>query len=380
MRTFKISHIERYIFGPLVWSVSVGLLVFILLWMAPEAFFKIVQAVQVGQVSLKTGLYMLVLQIPEIILYALPMAALMGSVFVVRRLNQDLEWVAFLSLGIPYSRIYRPFVVLGIGLLLMMIVIQNIFLPWAQPKLMHLQQAYGIKAKSPTSALLAIPPRLSNETEGLLLLGNVKTSTLAEDVVWLRFMKNPNPAMMPYMSHWIKAERLRLIDSMTQESVFEDTMEIQLGPKGRIRQSGDTNQTLTHTLINFEPLFSILEYPPEGQKLNKLFEAIPVLKHYKQLQTLGAVDNAIWDRVASPLAIPILLLMGIPMALEGPRKRTTQPFTLAALALFIYLVARPLASQLASTGMLSGSVAAFIPLVGLLTFYIVLLQRQHSGD
>jgi lipopolysaccharide export LptBFGC system permease protein LptF len=376
----RISQVERYIFWPLLWSVSVGLLVFILLWMAPEAFFKIVQAVQAGSISLKTGAYMLILQIPSIVIYALPMASLMGSVFVVRRLNQDLEWVAFLSLGIPYSRIYRPFLVLGAGLLLTMVAIQNVFLPWAQPKLMELQEVYDLKSKAPVSALLATPPQEADNTEGLLLLGNVKTDRLAEDVVWLRFTQNPNPALMPYISHWTTAERLRLLDNASQEAVFEEAADIELGPEGRIRQSDKSKQAMTHRLANFQPLFAILEHPPEGQHLRDLFKAIPVLRHYKQFQTLGGVDNAIWDRLTSPLAIPILLLMGIPMALEGPRKRTTQPFTLAALALFIYLVARPLASQLASTGMLAGSLAAFIPLVGLLMFYVFLLKRQHSGE
>jgi lipopolysaccharide export LptBFGC system permease protein LptF len=108
-----------------------------------------------------------------------------------------------------------------------------------------------------------------------------------------------------------------------------------------------------------------------------LLKSRAVLQRYRQWQMLGQVENTLWDRLTTPLAIPILVLLGIPIALEEPRKRSIKPLTLATLVLFVYLVAKPLATQIASTGMLHGSITALIPLALLGLLYLVILRIQR---
>jgi len=75
-----ISKVEGYLIRPLVLNVLLGVLIFTLIWMAPEEFFKVVQAIQNGDIPLKEGLTVLFLQVPDILIQALPMASLMASV------------------------------------------------------------------------------------------------------------------------------------------------------------------------------------------------------------------------------------------------------------------------------------------------------------
>jgi lipopolysaccharide export LptBFGC system permease protein LptF len=130
-------------------------------------------------------------------------------------------------------------------------------------------------------------------------------------------------------------------------------------------------------LPDFQRLLKIMTQDTKGHTVATLLKSRAVLQRYRQWQMLGQVENTLWDRLTTPLAIPILVLLGIPIALEEPRKRSIKPLTLATLVLFVYLVAKPLATQIASTGMLHGSITALIPLALLGLLYLVILRIQR---
>ena len=372
--TFHITRIERYIFLPLLINVMVGLLLFTLLWMTPEAFFKIVQAVQSGTLSFSTGLYVLLLQIPDILTQALPMATLMASVFLVRRFNQDLEWVAFSSLGIPWQRIQRPFVVLGILLMLTMVWIQNTVMPQTFPTLKHMQYQYGLKNPKPISALVSLPHAPSTQAN-LLLMGNVESKTQVSDLLWLEFCPNRG-GNRSTLCYWTKSPRLHL--KVLQTPYLEEAFRVHIESTGQVLKTQQIPRLEVSEFKILPPLLNVLTQDPKGHRIDTLVEAKSILKQFKQFQLLGTVENTLWDRIATPLSLPLLMLLGIPIALEEPRKRSIRPLLKATLTLFLYLVSKPLALQIASTGSLSGAVAAFIPLTILLALYLFFSRQKNA--
>ena len=50
-----VSKVEDYLIRPLLWNVCVAVLIFTLIWMAPEAFFKVVRAIQSGNLPFMKG-------------------------------------------------------------------------------------------------------------------------------------------------------------------------------------------------------------------------------------------------------------------------------------------------------------------------------------
>jgi lipopolysaccharide export LptBFGC system permease protein LptF len=369
---FRITRIERYIFVPLLVNVIVGLLLFTLLWMAPEAFFKIVQAVQSGTVPFSTGLQLLLLQIPDILTQALPMATLMASVFLVRRFNQDLEWVAFSSLGIPWQRIQRPFVVMGVLLLLVMVGIQNGLMPQTFPTLKHMQYQYGLKNPKPVSALVSLQTTASSPPN-MLLIGNVESTTKASDLLWLEFCPNTLEGSSS-LCYWTKASALHL----TQKPYLKDAFRVYIEATGQVLKTQQIPHFPVAEFGSLAPLLNVLMQDPKGHRIETLVESMSILKQFKQFQLLGTVENTLWDRMATPLSLPLLMLLGIPIALEEPRKRSIRPLLKATLTLFLYLVSKPLALQIASTGSLSGAIAAFIPLAILLLLYVFCARQKNA--
>ena len=365
-----ISKVEGYLIRPLVLNVLLGVLIFTLIWMAPEAFFKVVQAIQNGDIPLKEGLYVLFLQVPDIMIQALPMASLMSSVCLVRRLNQDLEWVSFFALGVPWNRVIRPFILIGLLLLGGMIFIQNVLMPLSFPALKKMQTQYHLKSKAPISALVSLDANVQNTHPNLLLIGDIKSNHQANDLLWLEFCTQGEGSSSVKLCRWTKSEHLEINPLGTAS--LQNNRQVTIEAGGQVSNVNRHASLEANGFASLKPLLDVMSEEPKGQTVKVLLKARKVLSQYRQWQMLGTVDNHLWDRIATPLAVPLLMLLGIPIALEEPRKRSIQPLALATFSLFLYLVAKPLATQLASTGAIHGGIAAFFPIVLLLILYVVL--------
>jgi lipopolysaccharide export system permease protein len=371
-----VSKVEDYLIRPLLWNVCVAVLIFTLIWMAPEAFFKVVQAIQNGNLPFHEGLIVLALQVPDILIQALPMASLMASVFLVRRLNQDLEWVSFFALGVPWNRVIRPFI--GVGFLLMgaMVFIQNVLMPLSFPTLKQKLIQYQIRSKTPISALVSLDSDVQNTHPNLLLIGDVYSPNQASDLLWLEFCREANPTHSVKLCRWTKSERLTL--NHLPSATLENSRRVTIDAGGQVSQVIYQPLLEAKLFAPLKPLLEVMSLEPKGQTVQVLLNARRVLRQYRQWHTLGSVDNHLWDRVATPLALPLLMLLGIPIALEEPRKRSIQPLAFATIALFLFLVSKPLATQLASTGAIHGGIAAFFPIVLLLIFFLGLLRYKKG--
>jgi lipopolysaccharide export system permease protein len=373
LRLLGLSRVERYLMGPLLLNIVLGLVLFTFVWMAPEAFLKVLQAIQAGSVPFSKGILILALQIPDIMVQALPMATLMGTVFFVRRLNQDLEWVSLLALGIPKPRIIRPFLSIGLACMGLMILIQNVLLPLTHQPLKQLQYRYKLKNKTPVSALVALETKTA-KTPPLLLIGDVVSDTKAKDLLWLEFCFQEKSSISR-LCRWSKADAL-IVTGQTQATLI-NTLHLEMDETGRVSERQRYPRYDLPPLPDFQRLLKIMTQDTKGHTVATLLKSRAVLQRYRQWQMLGQVENTLWDRLTTPLTIPILVLLGIPIALEEPRKRSLKPLTLATLVLFVYLVAKPLATQIASTGMLHGSITALIPLALLGLLYLVILRIQR---
>ena len=207
------------------------------------------------------------------------------------------------------------------------------------------------------------------------MIGDIRTAYQAKDLLWLEFCsQGPHNTMT--LCQWTKAEDLLI--SPLQKAKLQKTVRVKIEAGGKVSQLERPSSIETNAFSALKPLLEVMSQEAKGQGVQTLLNARTVLKAYRQWQTLGTIENNLWDRIATPLALPLLLFLGIPIALEEPRKRSIQPLTLATLALFLYLVSKPLALQLASVGVIHGGIAAFFPVLLLLILYLV-LRRYKQG-
>jgi lipopolysaccharide export LptBFGC system permease protein LptF len=224
--------------------------------------------------------------------------------------------------------------------------------------------------------LVSLDSDVQNTHPNLLLIGDVYSPNQASDLLWLEFCREANPTHSVKLCRWTKSERLTL--NHLPSATLENSRRVTIDAGGQVSQVIYQPLLEAKLFAPLKPLLEVMSLEPKGQTVQVLLNARRVLRQYRQWHTLGSVDNHLWDRVATPLALPLLMLLGIPIALEEPRKRSIQPLAFATIALFLFLVSKPLATQLASTGAIHGGIAAFFPIVLLLIFFLGLLRYKKG--
>jgi LPS export ABC transporter permease LptG/LPS export ABC transporter permease LptF len=103
---------NRYVWAELTPTTGLGLLLFTFLLLM-NAFFLVAEKALAKNLGFELTFKMFAFQAPRLIVLALPMAILLGTMMAVGRLSADHEWLAVQSAGHGPSRLLRP--VLGYG-------------------------------------------------------------------------------------------------------------------------------------------------------------------------------------------------------------------------------------------------------------------------
>jgi lipopolysaccharide export system permease protein len=384
--------LERYLLIPLALSIVACLLLFTILWIAPEILLKLIQAFQAHRITLPELFLLLGLQLPSVVVQSFPIAVLVGCVFTVRRLSHDFELTALQALGISFPKIARRFLGLGVVLAGFYILVQNVWLPWAGPTLQAQYAQRNIRKPPSQSFVLPITTIQTNTTpedspplDELLSVGNLQTNTLS-DVLLLKFY--PKALSSSGNTLNTQSEKTASVQRLIQAAEGTYTHQNTVVLKQALVAEFSADGTLTSQRIQPE---EVLTFPPETEQLlrfratNPEFLSLTQLHAYQTLIDRYSLPQAyewlkarIIERYLDPIGLLLLLLIGLLLGQEAPRKRTAKPFTLAAVVIFCYLVAKPLALQLSYLGELSGWLAGCIPLVVLFGLLVVIALFKPS--
>ena len=381
--------LDRYLLVPLLLSIVACLVLFTILWIAPEILLKLLQAFQAHKITLTELFQLLALQLPSVFIQSFPIATLVGCVFTVRRLSHDFELTALQALGVSFPEIVGR--VLGLGVLLggFLVLVQNVWLPWAGPQLQALYSQKGIRKPPSQSFVLPITATTALNSAGmpqldeLLSVGDLQATALT-DIILLKFYPNTGTATAtPTGSHTSAVQRL--IQSASGSYADNNTL--------ILNQAFVANFAKDGTLVSQHVLpKEVLTFPAETQALLKFRATNPEfltpnqLKQYQRLVERNSLPQAYeWlkarrmERYLDPLALLLLLVIGLLLGQEPPRNRTAKPFTYAAVVLFAYLVAQPLALQLSYLGELSGWLAGTLPLMVLVGLLLLIVWFKPSS-
>src|SRR5689334_12239165 len=98
--TKPFTLLDRYLCTQLLGIVLFAILLFSIIWLAPETLFNLTHYVLNGDINIGQACVMLLYHLPEVLQQTIPVAVLLGSIFLFQRLSQSYELVAFLASGI----------------------------------------------------------------------------------------------------------------------------------------------------------------------------------------------------------------------------------------------------------------------------------------
>ncbi len=131
----RITVYDRYIFGQVFGATLVAILLFIIVWIAPEILLKVIKHILTGETSVKTGILILLCEIPKILGKAFPMGLLLGTLFTFDKLSKDSELTIFRAVGISFKRIIAPLLVFSSIITLLCFITYDKLIPYSCQKL-----------------------------------------------------------------------------------------------------------------------------------------------------------------------------------------------------------------------------------------------------
>jgi lipopolysaccharide export system permease protein len=366
---------DWYLISQLVPMIVFALLLFSIIWLAPDILFKLTQYFFSGQISLPRALEMAVFHLPEVLQQTIPVAVLLGSIFLFQRLSRNYEWVALLAGGISPTRVLMA--VLAVGLLFggVHALVQEIVLPQTAPRLERMYTDLGLKHDADRNFLF-VEKNHHNRLSKFFMIGQVQRTSLSDFIILYydetplegvrisRILRSKTGRWLPESNQWKLSDGIEYV--LNNEGVYKDIRRFD-------SQQLQTNQyaavLLDYTRMN--PL--VLPW-------DQLQQYIRLLKEGGQLQDVPYFEVRLWQKQAAPVATIVFAILGALLGMESVRAHRLYGLTFGALVIFLYSILVPFSGNFGSLDLAAPWLVAWIPLLAAtgLTFGLIRFRAYRN--
>ncbi len=351
--------IDRYLLREIVPPFLVGLLLVMFVLLMNQVLLLADLFIDKGVPVLK-AFRVLGLLVPSMLVFALPMAVLMGILGGLARLSADSEIVAFRSLGVGPRRLAGPLMLFGLGGFLLT-------LPLALDIAPHANDAW---VRTMTESVIArvrlnVEPLVFNETlPGMVFL----VRDVGRDKVWhdvFAYMgKDPsNPRLVMARSGTVRLfpEKRRAILELADGHVYS----------GPLAAPGEDTLTTFERLeeeIDVEGLFPSVSNAKRVREkdIGELIRDLKVLQaaspgRQPNVRQIRAHRIEIHKKLALPAACLVFALIGLPLGVMTGRAGRTGGFSLGLVIILLYYALITAGEKAAMDGRLSAFLGMWSP-------------------
>jgi lipopolysaccharide export system permease protein len=372
-RGFGFKLLDRYLFQLLIPINIAALTLFTIIWIAPELLFKLTQYAFAGQVTATQAATMLLFHVPEVLQQTMPVAVLLGSIFLFQRLSKDYEWVSILASGISTKRALSSVLLVGAIFSILHGIVQEVILPMSAPRLDEMYHALNLKDR-PDRNFLFVEKNHEKRLSKFFMIGRVEPSNL-KDFVVLYYNDTPNEGvyitriLRSHSGHWLSHEQQWELDKgieyvLTPEGVYK---EIRAFDHQQVRTDHYACLLLHYTRMN-----------PMVLPFVELKQYIRLLKEGGQLQDVPYFEVRLWQKFSAPLATLLFSVIGALLGIEHVRSNRIFGLTFGALIVFIYSISTPFAGSFGSLDLFAPWIVAFLPLTFSILVSWGLIKFRHS--
>jgi LPS export ABC transporter permease LptF/LPS export ABC transporter permease LptG len=369
--------IDRYVLREVVPPFLLGLLLVTFVLLMNQVLLLADLFIDKG-VPVLQALRLLGLLVPSLLVFALPMAVLMGILGGLARLSADSEIVAFRSLGIGPRRLARPVLLFGLGGFLLTLPLALYFAP----------RANNVWVRSMTESVLArvrlkVEPLEFNETlPGMVFLVRDIGPDKSWHDVFVNMGKDPsNPRLVLARSGTVRLfpEKRRAILELADGVVYS----------GLRASPGEDTLTTFERLeeeIDVEGLFASVSSEKRVREKD-VGELVRDLKALEAARLPGQAPSRqirahrieIHKKLALPAACLVFALLGLPLGVMTGRSGRTGGFSLALVVILLYYALLTGGEQAAMDGRMSAVLGMWGPDIILAAAGMWLFARPGRG-
>lgn len=365
---------DRYIFTQVLITTIVAIMLFTIVWIAPEMLLNTIKKVLEGAYTAKTGVLVLIYEMPKILGKAFPVGLLLGSLFTFDKLSKDSELTIFRAVGMSFSRILRPLLVLSFIVTYLCFVTYDKWIPYTCQKLeeikggqMLTQYIYTKKDENDHPEQAVIVSRFFEGEMNDVIVMNFSKQVFDD----LHGLDNILVGEIGHKGVNPNGEPSWVLDNVTSYDINEDGIfrKITKHDKAYILNGEDANDAYT-IMINSTK---------KDRDINNkdLKKYVDLLKKENLDEDYRLMANKYYQRFFHPFVCVLLAVMGCLLGFSKPREQRLIGFTIAIGCIFVYYITLPFFDLLAEKGVLPPLATAAIPP---LAFLLAIIMFYRSRD
>ena len=349
---------DKYIFQQVLVNTLVAILLFTVIWIAPEMLLDTIRKVLEGGYTVKTAILVIVYELPNIIGKALPVGLLLGSLFTFDKLSKDFELTIFRVAGLSFWRILAPVLVLSFIVTAFCFVTYDKLIPYSASKLVDIRKEY-----SPSQYIYTQKDDKGQPTLGVVV-SRFNYSNIG-NVVVLDFSEK-NYTDLHALSHIFVAKHAT---ALSNKWVLDDVIEYKISSNGIFEEIRNLKSMNILQGVAAKNAYKLMIYSLKKDReiTNKdLREYIGLLKKENLEEEYRFMLNKYFQRFVNPLVCILLAVLGCLLGFSKPREQRLVGFTIAIGAIFLYYITLPFFDLLAEKGVLPPIITATVPLLAFL--------------
>lgn len=361
---------DRYIFNQVLITTIVAILLFTIVWIAPEMLLNTIKKILAHEYTVKTGVMVLIYELPKILGKAFPVGLLLGSLFTFDKLSKDSELTIFRAVGMSFWKILAPLLVLSLIVTYLCFVTYDKWIPYSCQKLQE------IKGGSSLTQYIYTKKDQNNHPEQAVIVSRFYQGEMT-NVIVLNFSKqvfddlhgltNILTAETGYKGVDAEGKPSWVLKNVTDYDINEDGIFKSITKKDRVDILNGEDANDAYTIM--------LNSTKRDRDINN-----QDLKHYVNLLKKANLDedyrlmyNKYLQRFFHPFVCVLLAIMGCLLGFSKPREQRLIGFTIAIGCIFVYYITLPFFDLLAEKGVLPPLITAAFPplafLCAIIAFY-----------
>ncbi len=354
IKNFKLSLLDKFILSQVIGATLVCLILFIIVWIAPETLFKIIKKVLNDHIGLTMAVKLLILEIPKVLAKAIPVGILLGSIFTFDRLSKNSELSILRGIGISFNRIMLPVIYFGCVLSVFCYMVNDKLVPIASQKLgeskgggSHFVYIVENPDKSPKQNIIVSnfnPTTIFNITVMNFAQEDYTDATTFESIVF-------SPIAKKHKDCWILQDAL--IYKIDKDGIYKEILHKKSYP---ILQEKNQAQEVFDLMLN-------------TTRKERVFTNHQISKYTKLLKKANFSDEyryfkaKLYQRYLHPITCILFAIIGCLLGFAPPRSQRLVGFTIAVGIIFGYYITLPFFDLLAQKGVLPPILAAGFPII-----------------
>lgn len=361
---------DRYIFTQVLVTTIVAILLFTIVWIAPEMLLNTIKGVLAGTYSAKTGVLILICEVPKILGKAFPVGLLLGSLFTFDKLSKDSELTIFRAVGMSFSRILRPLLVLSLIVTYFCFITYDKLIPYSCQKLQ------AVKGGRMLTQYIYTKKDVNNNPEQAIVVSKFCNGEMS-DVIVMNFAKQIFDDLHGLSNVLVgQYGRKGFTKDGTPCWILSDVTSYDISSEGIFQTVNKYDSVNILEGEDSENAYTIMiNSTKRDRDINNrdLKNYVTLLKKENLDEDYRLMLNKYLQRFFHPFVCVLLAIMGCLLGFSKPREQRLIGFTIAIGCIFAYYITLPFFDLLAEKGVLHPLITAAFPplafLCAIIAFY-----------